>query len=265
MSENTQFGFKELYSVLLKATYPLEIKGRKFETGETIAAFDRISIANFEEIKSYISANGGFGNRARVNWDTTKEVQIIFSQGVFSKTQFALMNGLRLFDKQEQQVFVPKYELKESDENGIVTFTETPANDTRIFIYDKSTGEKIISYEKIDDTHIKIGKSYCEVVLDYCFAYDNGVTIARVGQSAIDGYLYLIGKTRFKDDESGATKTGILTIPKLKLVSDLSLRLGKNATPVVGSLSAKAYPVGERANTMVMDLTYLNDDIDSDF
>ena len=112
MTETAQFGFKELYSVLLKATYPMEIKGRKFEVGETIAAFDRISIANFEEIKSYISANGGFDNRARVDWDTTKEVQLIFSQGVFSKTQFALMNGLRLFDVQNESIEVPKYEEK---------------------------------------------------------------------------------------------------------------------------------------------------------
>ena len=51
--DNSQFGFKELYSVLLKTTYPLEIKGRKFEVGETVAAFDRISIANFEEVKNY--------------------------------------------------------------------------------------------------------------------------------------------------------------------------------------------------------------------
>lgn len=65
------------------------------------------------------------------------------------------------------------------------------------------------------------------MILDYCFAYNSGATIARVGQPTFDGYLYLIGKTRFKDDESGATKTGIITIPRLKLVSDLSIRLGK--------------------------------------
>lgn len=264
MTETAQFGFKELYSVLLKATYPMEIKGRKFEVGETIAAFDRISIANFEEIKSYISANGGFDNRARVDWDTTKEVQLIFSQGVFSKTQFALMNGLRLFDVQNESIEVPKYEEKESDENGVITFSNPPAPDTKIFIYDKSTGEKIISYEKVDETHFKIDKPYTNVILDYCFAYNSNATIARVGQSTFDGYLHLIGKTRFKDDESGATKTGIITIPRLKLVSDLSIRLGKNATPVVSTLRAKAIPVGGRNNTRVMDLTYLNDDIDSD-
>ena len=60
MTETAQFGFKELYSVLLKATYPMEIKGRKFEVGETVAAFDRISIANFEEIKSYIKLYKNF-------------------------------------------------------------------------------------------------------------------------------------------------------------------------------------------------------------
>lgn len=262
--DNSQFGFKELYSVLLKTTYPLEIKGRKFEVGETVAAFDRISIANFEEVKNYITANGGFENRARVNWETTKEIQLIFSQGVFSKTQFALMNGLRLFDIQKESLCIPKYEEKESDENGVVVFSMPPAPNTRIFIYDKSTGDKIISYEKVDDTHYNIGKAYCGVILDYAYAYDSDAILARVGQPTFDGYLYLIGKTRFKDDESGATKTGIITIPRLKLMSDLSIRLGKNAAPVVGTLRAKALPVGSRANTMVMDLTYLNDDIDSD-
>jgi hypothetical protein len=38
----SNFGLKELYEVSLKATYPIEVKGRKIEIGETIAFFDRI-------------------------------------------------------------------------------------------------------------------------------------------------------------------------------------------------------------------------------
>ena len=49
---NNEFGLKELYDVSLKATYPIETNGRKIEVGEVIAAFDKIQLANFQEIKS---------------------------------------------------------------------------------------------------------------------------------------------------------------------------------------------------------------------
>ena len=89
-------GFKELYQVSLKATYPIEMSGRQIEIGETIASFDKITIANFQEIKNTISSNGGVGNCALVFWESTKEVKISFSQGVFSKTQLSLMMNSQL-------------------------------------------------------------------------------------------------------------------------------------------------------------------------
>jgi hypothetical protein len=83
---NNELGFKELYEVALKATYPIEVGGRKIEAGETVAFFDKIQIANFQEVKNSTSANGGFDNRGRVFWESTKEVKINFTQGAFSKT-----------------------------------------------------------------------------------------------------------------------------------------------------------------------------------
>ena len=66
---NNEFGLKELYDLTLKATYPIDIAGRRFETGEVIARFDKIQIANFKEIVSRVSANGGYANQARVIWE----------------------------------------------------------------------------------------------------------------------------------------------------------------------------------------------------
>jgi hypothetical protein len=79
-------GMKELYSVSLKATYSIEVNGTTIEPGETIALFDKIQIANFQEIKSHITANGGLDNRPHIYWESSKEVKINFTQGVFSKT-----------------------------------------------------------------------------------------------------------------------------------------------------------------------------------
>lgn len=71
-----EIGFKELYDVALKATYPIEIGGRTIEQGETVALFDKIQLANFQEVKNFASANGGFDNRGHVFWETTKEIKL---------------------------------------------------------------------------------------------------------------------------------------------------------------------------------------------
>ncbi len=58
--------------------------------------------------------------------------------------------------------------------------------------------------------------------------------------------------------------TGIIKIPKLKLMSGLSMRLGAQANPVVGKFSAVGVPVESRHNSYVMEVEFLNNDIDSD-
>ena len=87
---------QELYFVQLKSTYPIEIKGVQYAAGEVVAAFDKIQIANFQEIKNTASANGGWNNQAHIFWESTKEIKISFTQGVFSKRQFALLSNAKL-------------------------------------------------------------------------------------------------------------------------------------------------------------------------
>ena len=70
---NSEFGLKELYDLTLKATFPIEMDGRKFETGEVIARFDKIQLANFREVTSRVSANGGKSNPALIVWEDPKE------------------------------------------------------------------------------------------------------------------------------------------------------------------------------------------------
>ena len=82
---NSDMNFKELYEVSLKATYPIEVKNRIIEVGETIAVFDKIQLATFNELKKFTSANGGFDNRSHVWWEEIKEIQINLTQGIFSK------------------------------------------------------------------------------------------------------------------------------------------------------------------------------------
>ena len=67
-----------------------------------------------------------------------------------------------------------------------------------------------------------------------------------------------------KEDITGKNRTGIIKIPKLKLMSDLSIILGSNANPVMANFRASCFPIGDKGNKTVMEMILLNDDIDSD-
>ena len=261
MAQN-EFSLKELYSVALKATYPIEIGDRYIEEGETIAYFDSIQISNFQEIKSYVTAHGGYDNRPHVWWETTKEVNFTMEKGIFSKTQFALLSNSKLINIQEgEKILVPIREKVEVDENGYFYSSQIPAG--KFFCYNLSTGERVYPVE-VEAKKYELRLPYTELILDYNYEYENGGSVVNIGQRLIKGYLRLEGRTKIKDDVTGQVHTGIIIIPKLKLMSDLSMSLGEKANPVVGRIQAKIIPEDSRTNSRVIEMYFLNDDIDSD-
>ena len=259
---DNEFGsFKLLEEVRLKATYNLRIGNRDFEEGETIAQFDSILISGLNEVKNYVAARGGYGNPGLVYWETTKEVQFNFTQGSFSKTQFALLNNASVFNvEQEEPILITITEQLESNENYEINTKYIPYD--QIFVYDKDTGEKV-SWQ-IYNSGLKINSAYKDVIVSYRYNYYGGAQVVKIGQQFLKGFLELEGKTRVKDDSSGLITTGIIRIPKLKLMSGLSIRLGAQASPVVGNFSAVGVPVGSRNSSYVAEIDFLNNDIDSD-
>lgn len=255
--------FKELYDVTLKATYPIEVNGRAIDIGETIAAFDKIQLGTFDENKSFVTAHGGFDDRNLIWWEETKEVSLTLTQGVFSKTHLALMSNANLITNEGQNyVMVNCRETLETDESGIVS-TKHPISEP-IFIYDKETGARIYGADISNRTITLAEAPYHDIIVDYYYKYDNKFSVLNVGSPLTTGYLALEGKTRVKDDVTGQVTTGIIRIPKLKLLSTLSIRLGQDAMPMTGRLKAVAVPAGERGRKKVMEIVFLSDEIDSD-
>ena len=259
-----EFGLKELTDLTLKVTYPIEMAGRIFEPGEVIARFDKIQLANFKEVTSRVSANGGFDNRSHVIWEDPKEIQLSFTQGIFSARQFALLSNAHLIDvSSEEGVLISCHYSGESNEEGKILVNKHDISD--VFVYDAKTYEKIAP-KSVDfkNGEIVIDSEYRNVEVDFNYRYYNKVTSCILGRKLIQGYLQLEGKTRVKDDITGKTRTAILRIPRLKLVSDLTMRLGRDATPVLANFNAIGLPTGERGNKQIMELLFLSDDIDAD-
>lgn len=256
------FGFKDLEKVTLKSTYNMKIGDREIEPGEVIVAFDKIQIANLDEVRDGVTANGGFDNRAHVYWETTKAIRISFSQGVFSKEMLGLLTNSKLISTTTPKpVEITWRESLESNENGVFTLKYTPKKD--LFIYAKSTGEKIENYTR-DGKTVNITTPFVDVLVSYVYEYNSTNTEFCIGQRLVKGFLELEGKTRVKDDETGRVTTGIIKIPKLRLMSDLSIKLGDSASPIVGKFIAEGEPVGSRGNSLVCEFFILDDDIEAD-
>lgn len=259
-----EFGMQELYFVQLKSTYPIEIKGKTIAAGEVIAAFDKIQIANFRDIHREVASQGGYQNRKLIIWTRAEGVDLVFTQGIFSKTQLGLMNNAQLIElKDNQVVSIAQRDELETNDEGKITLTHVPM-DEWIFVYNKETGEKLTNLVMTGEKEIQTPLVYKDVIVDYTYSYDNGADVNIIGEEIFNGLLTLEGRTRIKDDVTGETHTAIIKIPKLKITSDFNLTLGTNAQPVVGTFNGTAMPIGARGNTKALEIYFLKDDIDKD-
>ena len=257
-----EFSLKELYDVFLKTTYPMEIAGKQFQKGEALCIFDKIQIASFNENKSVITAHGGYQDRDRVFWESTKDVELVFSQGIFNELQFALLcNANLIYTAQNSSIKIPIREILESSENQEIKLSQTPCGE--VFFYNKDTGDKL-NLQLIEENTYLAPAAYIDIICDYYYDYNDRAKMVTIGKQLINGFLRLEGKTRVKDDITGKTRTGIIEIPKLKLMSGLSMRLGKNANPVVANFKTLLVPDGTGKNSTVMNIFFLNNDVDSD-
>jgi hypothetical protein len=199
-----------------------------------------------------------------VIWNRTEGVDLVFTQGVFSKTQLGLMYNARLLNIDESQIVrISQRDELETNSEGIITLTHKPIN-SYIFVYNKETGEKLTGLSMISEKEIQTPLVYKDVIVDYEYGYDNGADVSLIGEDIFDGYVSLEGRSRIKDDVTGETHTAIIYIPKLKITSDFNLTLGSNAQPIVGKFSAVALATGDRKHSKALEIYYLEDDLNKD-
>lgn len=256
--QDDYFGFSDFFDVQLRAVSGMTIGDRIIEKGEPILIFDKIQSASFTDQTQLIHARGGYKNQPRITWETTKEVRLVFTQGILSKVHLALMTNAAV--KENQQVLIPMIEELETDQNSVAVLKHIP---TGLFIYDQD-GEKLDDFTLTNKNIIFEKTPYKNIKVVYDYLYTSSNVIITIGQQWLNGYLELRGKTRLKDDETGQLTTGIISIPKLRLMSDLSMVLGDDASPVLGVFNTVAYPVGARGKERIIDFILLSDNIDSD-
>jgi hypothetical protein len=102
-------------------------------------------------------------------------------------------------------------------------------------------------------------------VIDYYYNYEHEAITYLLEKERFNGLFTLEAKFYSKDENEGRKYTNVMFMPKVRIVSNINLRLGERADPTVSTFNIIGMPetVGEYKN-LIVDITRLNDDIDAD-
>ena len=292
-------GIKELYDVNLRLTRPLEIGTKKYNINETILSFKTAEIAQIQEKKKNIQARGGFHNSPLIDWEIDQEMDFAISHGVLSPTSWAILSNSKIKEPPVKSVGITEEVLTIEDEKYCYVqlkfhpnccdiklgaqpnpFNEPipmgrrpefllkplpPSQEKWIYCYDLETGKRIEEFQLYGD-RVFFQHPYRKVMVDYTFTYEDKMKVIEVGNRLLNGFLRLDGKMSVKDEKSGEVTTAILELPKIKLSSSLSMRLGKNyEVSTVSDFYFRGYPTDGRDKSLIAKVTFLDKELTGDY
>ena len=295
------FGHKELYEVVLRAKTPMQFGERYIESQEPILYFDNVNMSLLSEQSRPVFARGGWGNMPRVIWDERSEVQFSLVEGVMSSVGMGILLSSNVLSQQDKQpLYIHMKEcpleiigyLDKEVQGEILQFPIVelkykpvlyPEKKTFIFIYARNAIQSKIYGQYIETEPDALGMRHYRIALsqdknfttpaknneryavDYYYKYEDEALIYSVQKERFNGLFTLEAKFYSKDENEGKNYTNVLYMPKVRIVSDISLRLGERADPTVSTFNIIGLPetVGDQKN-LIMEITRLNGDIDAD-
>ena len=240
-------------------------------------------------------ARGGWANLPRVIWEDRSEVSFSLIEGIMSSISMGILLGANVTSEaqQDRPLLVQKregpFELIEKKVNGDtyhVLYLEHnpiryPQKKLFIFQFARDVIQKKVygKYLDIDDPlgrtclaifedkelreNADIDKEY---IVDYYYEYGDRALIYTIQKERFNGLFTLEGKFYSKDENEGMNYTNLIYMPKVRVVSNIDLRLGEKASPTVSTFNIIALPeseVGNRKN-LILEITRLNSDEDGD-
>lgn len=295
-------GIKELFDVSLRLNAPLEIGNKKYDINETILSFKTAEIAQINENIKTTSARGGYHNLPQVNWIIDQQMDFGITHGVLSPNSWALLSNSKIKEPVNKSVQYNEQLKVIEDKDWFYTDLKfmpnccddqlgaqpnpcfeplpmgrrpelllkplPPSKKSWIFIYDIESGRRIRNF-KIYRNRIFFEESIREVYIDYTFTYEDKIKVIEVGNRLLNGFLKLDGKMSVKDEKSGEITTAILELPKIKLSSSLTMKLGKSYdNSTVSDFYFTGYPDDtsrRREDQVIAKITFLDMELTGDY
>ena len=283
------FGVKELYEVILRAKSPMYFGNRYFEKEEPVLCFKNVKMAALTEQDKPVMARGGWANMPRVIWDDRSEVKFNLTEGVMSEISLSVLLASSVLEKEEgEKIIVPKREGPfglDSDSRYCLEHwpVDTKIRKTFIFEYERNmaqkkiygkripgiisalTGEEKACIEFYEDKELtKLADTTKSYLVDYGYEYKDNALIYLLNKERFTGLFSLEGKFYTKDENDGINYTNLIYMPKVRVVSDINLRLGERADPAISVFTIIGMPEKtEDSDNLIMKMTRLSSDIDA--
>lgn len=297
--EDNVVGLKELYDVSLRLTEPLDIGRQHYDVNESILNFERANIAQISEQKTYSEAKGGYHNNLLLDWEIDQSTRFAISNGVLSPVSWSILSNSKIGNPEAKSIgYKETVQVTENEDNwtcltkflpnaipeqlGLQGNPENeqmpmgrkpwlplkpipPQPDKYIFCYDADTGKRILNFEVCGNVII-FRAEHRKVTVDYTFYYTDKILELEVGNRLFNGFLRLTGKMTVKDYFSGEPRTALLEIPRLKIRSNLAMKLGTTyETSVVSDFSFVGYPPEDRQDERIFNLIFLDKELSGDY
>ena len=286
------FGTKELYEVVLRANTPMQFGSRYLEEGEPVLYFENINLALLSERSAPIMARGGWSNMPRVIWEDRSEVSFSLTEGVMSSISMGLLFSAKVTDAKDETdtLLVSKREGPFTLDNHRLELKHWPVSypkkKTFIYEYERDVAQKkfygkrihgvmdpfdenieIPCIEVYEDKELKnLADESKQYIVDYYYEYTDEALIYTIQKERFNGLFSLEGKFYSKDENDGLNYTNIIYMPKVRVMSDINLRLGERADPSVSEFNLIGIPdnkIGYK-NGLILEITRLAQDIDAD-
>lgn len=265
-----ELGVKDLETVCLKTRERVVFGNRILEPGEPVLYFDNVQIALLSEQVTPVMARGGWGNEPLVIWEDRRETVFSFTNGTLNAVSFnLLLNANMLQANEAEPLFMVEKDL-ETDEQGNVQLKWLPNLDKKFFAfyYDLNNIQKKIEVKPtiVDEKlHIiSFGNEYAykTILCDYYFNYNKDVILYSMARERFTNLYSLEATFLMKDENDGLLHTGLLRMPKVRVVSNINLRMGERADPSVSTFNVIAIPESKgNRESVVCEVLYLDEDI----
>ena len=292
--QDEYFGRKELYEVVLKAKTPMQFGSRYLEADEPVMYFEKVQMAVLSEKNSPIFARGGWSNLPHVIWEDRSEVQFSLIEGVMNTAGTGILFSAKVSTpEKEEPLIVPKREGPMNllaDSTLYLEYWPVSVDKKKTFIYEydrnavqrKMYGKRIHGRQDpfdetkekpciqvFNDKDLTEGQEADpnkEYIVDYYYEYGGEALIYTIQKERFNGLFTLEGKYYAKDENDGMNYTNLIYMPKVRVVSDINLRLGERADPTVSTFNIIGLPetqAGDRKG-LIMEITQLDSDIDEE-
>lgn len=284
------FGTKELYEVVLRAKAPMQFGSRFLEEGEPVLYFENVNLALLSERSTPIMARGGWSNMPRVIWEDRSEVSFSLTEGVMSSVSMGLLFSAKVASSKDEpdSLLIPMREGPFTLDNHRIYLqhwpVEYPKRKTFIYEYERDVAQRKVYGKRIHgildvfDDNIEVpcievyedkdlttlADETKQYIVDYYYEYADEALIYTIQKERFNGLFSLEGKFYSKDENDGLNYTNIIYMPKVRVMSDINLRLGERAEPSISNFTIIGLPdsiIGNK-NGLILEITRLAEDID---